>query len=190
MCVQYFSFSFSTVYSAFLCNPLSSLSREPFLTAVSTTDVHRFPQTKNKIQQLNEWVQQCVVQCYSVSCLNQQWATEVSDFLQTFPAEMQTEYFYTCTQVELSKDPPIWLDLPIMHIWFHGYCPETILLQYMYNTKQTVSTNVLLNYSSNAHAVTYSKSNKSCITFQPIHHALSALTNFDFRVLIILPISV
>jgi hypothetical protein len=30
--------------------------------------------------------------------------------------EMQTEFFQTCTQVELSKDPPIWLDLPIMHI--------------------------------------------------------------------------
>lgn len=25
-------------------------------------------------------------------------------------------FFQTCTQVELSKDPPIWLDLPTMHI--------------------------------------------------------------------------
>jgi hypothetical protein len=41
-----------------------------------------------------------VVQCYSVSCLSQQWATEVSDFSRTLPAETQTEFFQTHTQVE------------------------------------------------------------------------------------------
>jgi hypothetical protein len=67
--------------------------------------------------------------CVSVSCLSQQWATEVTDFSQTFPAERQTDFFQICTQVELSKDPPILLDLPIMHIQVHGNCPGT----YYYN---------------------------------------------------------
>lgn len=60
--------------------------------------------------------------------------------------------------------------------WIYPYCtvhfvetmPRKHTVPYVHNTKQTVSTNALLSYSSNAHVVTHSKSNKSCITFQSI----------------------
>jgi len=80
--------------------------------------------------------------------------------------------------------------------WIYPYCTfkfmETVQKTYYCNicTIQTVSTNVLPNYSSNAHVVTQNKSNKSCITFQPIYQASRTHTNFDLKVLILLPIFV